>query len=277
MPNVRQQKKKCGNFLAIIITVVIAAVAIYLTAGLAAPFIAGAVGTATVAGFAATVVLTALAGAAIYAGLNIVQQGLMIAAGLQESFSWGQVRDQAKAGLKAGALAGMGAFAEAAKIGTEMQTIINVSKTALNVANKAYTQMKANDGKITNWSGLLMAAAPAVGDLGFDGAADAIDAYGDYASPWLGLAEQSLNGDSISSDDYLMAVGNTLSAAIGEIGNGKGEDPFSLQNMGARIGLQTVVAGALYDQLDDKYLATDYLAHSVGQELGGLVCSKVSG
>ncbi len=62
MPNVRQQKKKkkkkCGNFLGIIITVVIAAVAIYLTAGLAAPFIAGAVGTATVAGFAATVALT---------------------------------------------------------------------------------------------------------------------------------------------------------------------------------------------------------------------------
>lgn len=284
MPNVRQKKKKkkCGNFLAIIITVVVIAVAAALTGG-AALAIAGSAfiaGLGTAAAFVATVALSALAGAAIYAGMNIVQQGLMIAAGLQESFSWSQVRDQAKQGAVAGALAGMGSFAtvasETGRISSSMKTVIEVSKTATNVANKAYTQMKANDGKINNWSGLIMAAAPLAGDFGFDGAAKAVETYGDYASPWLSLAEKSLNGDEISSDDYLMAVGNTLSAAIGEIGSSEGDDPFSLQNISMRIGAQVAVAGALYDNLDDKDLAKDYFANAVGQEVGALAAQQAT-
>ena len=74
----------------------------------------------------------------------------------------------------------------------------------------------------------------------------------------------------ITSDHYLMAVGNTLSAAVGKIGSDKGDDPFSLQNMSMRIGAQVTVAGALYDHLDDKDLAKSYLANAVGQEVGGL-------
>lgn len=264
MPNVRQKKKKkkCGSFLAIVITVVIAVVAVYLTAGVAAPFIAGALTTAGVvgvAGFAATVALTALAGAAIYAGLNIVQQGLMIAAGLQEGFDWGQVRDQARQGAISGALAGMGAYAKTLDAADKMKTVINVSKTALNVANKAYQQMEANDGKITNWTGLLMAAAPAVGDLGFEEAAGVIDAYGDYATPWLGLAEKALSGDDLTSEDYLMAVGNTLSTAIDA-------NDSILSGELSKIGAKTLVAGAMY--LNDKDAAGDYFKNMVGQEVG---------
>jgi LysM repeat protein len=110
------------------------------------------------------------------------------------------------------------------------------------------------------------------GDLGLDGTATAVETYGDYAS----LAEKSLNGDDISSDDYLMAVGNTLSAAIGEIGSSEGDDPFSLQNMSMRIGAQVAVAGALYDNLDDEDLAKDYFANAVGQEVGGLAAQQAT-
>ncbi|MCP5324994.1 MAG: transglycosylase SLT domain-containing protein [Oceanospirillaceae bacterium] len=139
----------------------------------------------------------------------------------------------------------------------------------MNVAYKAYQQREANDGKITNWSGLLMAAAPLAGDFGFDKTAEVIADYGDYASPWLGLAEKAINGDEITSDDYIMAVGNTLSAAAGGIG-GEGEAKFSLQNITARLGAQLAISGAMYDQLDDKDLAIDYFANAVGQEVGGL-------
>ena len=114
-----------------------------------------------------------------------------------------------------------------------------------------------------------MAAAPLAGDFGFDKTAEVIADYGNYASPWLGLAEKAINGDEITSDDYVMAIGNTLSAAAGRIG-GEGEAKFSLQNITARLGAQLAISGAMYDRLDNKELAIDYFANAVGQEVGGL-------
>jgi YD repeat-containing protein len=276
MPNVRQEKKKkkCGSFLAIIITVVVIAVAAALTGG-AALAIAGSAfiaGLGTAAAFVATVALSALAGAAIYAGMNIVQQGLMIAAGLQESFSWSQVRDQAKQGAVAGALAGMGSFGELERA-KDMQSMINVSKVALNVASKAYFQMEANGGKISNWSGILMAATPALGEYeALQSTAEMVEEYGDYASPWLNMAEKAINGDTIRSEDYLMAVGNTLSTAIDT-------NTSYLGDTLSKIVAKTTVAGAMY--LGDKETANTYFNEMVGQEVGsflaGYAGSQMSG
>lgn len=275
MPNVRQKKKKkkCGSFLAIVITVVVVVAAAVLTGG-AAVAIAGAVTSAIGTGAAAivaTVVLTAVAGAAIYAGLNIVQQGLMIVAGLQEGFDWNQVRDQARQGAFAGAMAGLGAYAGLPETAESTRKIINVSKTALNVAYKAHQQVKQN-GEITNWTGLLMAAAPALSEFeAIAGAAEAISEWGAYATPWLNLAEKALNGDNISNEDVIQAAAGTLTAAIDDSDSAIGKN-FVDDNVMQNVA-KAVTAGAIY--LGDRDAARDYLQTTIGQEVGEYLSDQV--
>jgi len=105
----------CGSILAIIIIVVIAVVAIIATAGLAAAILGPA---AAAASSAATIAAYAAAGVIVGAIASVVQQGLFIALGYQQKFSWKDVAASAVAGGFAGAAAGVGQVAEvAAKAG----------------------------------------------------------------------------------------------------------------------------------------------------------------
>ena len=133
--------------------------------------------------------------------------------------------------------------------------------------------MEANGGKISNWSGILMAATPALGEFeALQSTAEMVEAYGDYASPWLNMAEKAINGETIHSEDYLMAVGNTLSTAIDT-------NTSYLGDTLSKIGAKTAVAGAMY--LSDKETADTYFNEMVGQEVGsflaGYAGSQMSG
>jgi hypothetical protein len=123
--------------------------------------------------------------------------------------------------------------------------------------------MEANGGKISNWSGILMAATPGLGEYeALQSTAEMVEKYGDYASPWLNMAEKAINGDTIRSEDYLMAVGNTLSTAIDT-------NTSYLGDTLSKIAAKTTVAGAMY--LGDKETANTYFNEMVGQEVGSFL------
>ena len=101
----------CGSILMIIIVVVIAVVA----AAFVGPLALALLNVVGAAGAIATVAAYAVAGALIAAAASIVQQGIFIALGYQESFSWKQVGNPAIAGAISGAAQGIGAAAQAAR------------------------------------------------------------------------------------------------------------------------------------------------------------------
>ena len=95
----------------------------------------------------------AVAGAVVGAAASIVQQGLFIALGYQESFSWKDVAAGAVAGAFSGAAQGLGAAAKAGEVIKHAKT----ASAALKVAAAASKQLITN-GKITSWASLAAAA-----------------------------------------------------------------------------------------------------------------------
>src|SRR6185312_6683941 len=79
----------CGSILAIIIVVVIAVVVAVVTAGIGGALVAAlGISTLTTGGLIAAAAVYAVTGAVIAAIGSVVQQGLFIALGYQEKFSW---------------------------------------------------------------------------------------------------------------------------------------------------------------------------------------------
>jgi nucleoid-associated protein YgaU len=280
LPNLKTPKKKgCGNILAIIIVVVIAVVIAIYAAPLLSVLgsaIGGVLGGGAVATFAGTVIAGAIVGAAA----SIVQQGLMVAMGYQEKFSWSDVGKAAlvgavTAGINTGAASGLKSLGEASS------TWAKVAQVAIKVGQNAAVQVVKN-GKITSWTSLaataLGSSAQSFGSGGVLGALDEVvngDTIGKYVTPWLNAAESYVRTGEVTTADWANAVGSTLSASLG---NGRtsadlaGEDDGStslrqnLADMARFTGTQALVAGAM--AFVDRDAAAQYFASTLGQEVG---------
>ena len=283
----------CGSILAIIVVVVIAVVVGFATAGLG-DVLVGALGIAGsgLGATLATVAVYAVAGAVVGAIGSVVQQGLFIALGYQQKFSWKDVAGAAVAGAFTGAAAGTGALLKAGQIAGSAVQYARVAEGVFDAAGAA-SQELIDNGKITSWTGL--AAAAAGGYLqGGEEAASAPGASADivssgteavslakdlkYVTPWAQLAETYVRQGSLTPSDWATAVGSTLAqAAVDNLGPkeespqpGQGETAADfgdrLENTALRVGTQALVAGAL--SLYNKQTALSYLETSVGQEVG---------
>jgi hypothetical protein len=286
----------CGSILSIIIVVVVAIVVAVVTAGVGAALVdalgisSTALGTAGAA--IATAATYAVAGAVVGAVGSIVQQGLFIALGYQKKFSWKQVAGGAAAGAFAGAALGVGALLKAGQIVGEVAVqYARVAEGALGALGQAAQEIIDN-GKITSWTGLAVAAAGGY----FQGAAEAAGAPGatadvvaagkeatellkdlKYVSPWVQLAETYARKGSLAPADWATAVGGTLSQAV--VNNFGAQDSAAqtvegrLENAALRLGTSALVAGAL--SAYDKKAALSYFENSVGHEVGEFLGSSI--
>ncbi len=300
LPNLKtppppKPKHGCGSIIMIIIIVVIAIVVSVITAGIAAPLAAGAVAAVgatagSVAAFVVTAAVYAVVGAVVAAIGSIVQQGLFIAMGYQEKFSWKAVGNAAVAGALSGAAQGVGAAAQAAAKAGELSAAgaqyAKIAVAALKTASAASTQLLEH-GKITSWTSLAAAAVGGYASAGqqiaageaanaagkFDlgaaktayeagQAASRIASIANYVSPWAQLAETYVRHDhKLTPLDWATAVGSTLSQAVSVEGEGK-----DFENAARHLGASLFVAGALRHY--DKDAAQSYFENSVGQEVG---------
>jgi YD repeat-containing protein len=224
----------CGSILAIIIIVVIAVVVAWATAGLGDVLVANlgiATGaTASAGSVAAAVAVYAVAGAVVAAVGSIVQQGLFVALGYQEKFSWKQVAGAAVSGLFTGAASGVGAALKAGSIvASSSIQFAKVATSALDVVGAASQQLIDN-GKITSWTSLAAAGVNGYAQAG-QAAAKATNAATDvvnaakatsafaaatnYVTPWAQLAETAIrNNGQLTPGDWAGAVGATLAQAV---------------------------------------------------------------
>lgn len=301
----------CGSILMIIIIVVIAVVVTIFTAGAGAAlfgalgsfFGVATAGALTLGSYVVAALSYAIAGALVAAVGSIVQQGLFIALGYQEKFSWKQVGSAAVSGALSGAASGLGAVANiAAKAGTlttQAASYVKIASAALQVSSVASKQLLDN-GKITSWTSL---AAAAVG--GYAGAAKGIasaeanavnvtngslqaataaantaqtlQTITNYVTPWAQLAETYVRNDGkLTPSDWAGAVGGTLATAV----TVETKDPFAsptiaeqLSNAGRRLGANLLVAGALSHY--DKTAAQGYMENAIGQEAGQFIATQV--
>lgn len=295
LPNLKSPppKKGCGSLLAIIIIVVIAVVATILTAGLAGVFL-GAAGTFLgLTGTAATIAAFAVAGAIVGAAASIVQQGLFIALGYQEKFSWKSVAAGAVSGAFAGAAQGLGQAAQAAAAVGKTVKYAKTASAALKVASVASKQLIEN-GKITSWTSLAAAGiggalsadraiqqgtleqAQAIGSQALAEGAnktlatlDSIQTAVDYITPWVELAETAIRNDGeLTAGDWISAVGGTLGTAlrVDPEGNELGD---RLGAATANVAISLAIGGAV--SLFDKDAALDWAYNAVGNEIGQFI------
>uniref|UniRef100_UPI002FDFA8BA HNH endonuclease n=1 Tax=Microbulbifer sp. M83 TaxID=3118246 RepID=UPI002FDFA8BA len=273
LPNLKtpESDDDCGNILMIIIVVVIAVVATWATGGLAGSLAQTLFSTTLAeAGLAATIASYAIAGAIVGAAASIVQQGLFIALGYQEEFSWKDVAAGAVAGAFTGAAQGLGKAVQAGKvIAKASEAYAKVATSALKVAGAASKQL-ITSGKITSWASLAGAAlAPTndgisgdelVGGLGgiIEGAA-----LGNMVTPWLEVAETYIREGELTTGDWVAAVGSTIGAAVGTT------DKFQIA--GSNLGANVLIGGAM--SLFDKDAGQQYIANAVGNEIGSRVAN----
>ncbi|AJQ94190.1 hypothetical Protein YC6258_02152 [Gynuella sunshinyii YC6258] len=288
MPNVRQKAKsrRCKNFFAIVIMVVVAVVAAALTAGASMLIMSAALAATsgvvmTTVAVAAAVIASAAVGAAIYAGMNIVQQGILIAADIQDGFDWSQVGKQAISGAESGAFAA--ATAGAGMLSGVAQTLAKVAiqATRIYVNRSSYTD---KHGHINNWSGMTLQMLSVFGD-GSEAANQAgkaadnankamaavnwINQNANYISPWLNLAETSINHNGQLTDaDWVNAIGQTFNAVVGDNVQGT-----RYTDVIKRSALETVGAVALSSI--DKEAAYSYFENSVAREIGEYAGGKI--
>jgi len=310
LPNLKtppppKPKKGCGSIIMIIIIVVIAVVASFFIGPVAGLLLQAALGTAgaAAAGIVATTIAYAVAGAIVAAVASIVQQGLFIALGYQDSFSWKQVGNAAIAGAITGAAQGLGEVAQAAKVAEAAgeATVISsstaqIASAALKASGVAVKQI-LDGGKITSWTSIAAAAigqymsadvseatktvesAEYAGDTftkAYDNAQAVLSLNStiQYATPWVQLAETYVRNDGkLTPMDWAGAAGATFAqfavdefGAQGQIGR---TTTGQLQNQSLRLGAELLVAGALRHY--DKDAAQSYFENSVGQEAGTFI------
>src|SRR5712692_5977375 len=295
----------CGGIIMIIIIVVIAVVASIVTAG-ASLALLGYLSVAEAvagAGLLATVVTFAVVGAVVAAIGSIIQQGLFIALGYQDKFSWKQVGHAAVVGAISGAASAVGGAAQAAEAAEAAGKATEVSASYLKIATAALkvtevaTKQLLDGGKITSWTSLASAAVSGylsaeVGNAqetvnaaekgaqvseGAYAAAQSVIALQhaiDYVTPWVQLAETYVRNDhKLTPMDWANAAGSTLSQAVannfGATGEGAKTPAGLLENGTLRLGTNLLVAGALSHY--DRDAAKSYFDNSVGQEVGQFI------
>jgi YD repeat-containing protein len=305
LPNVKAPQKKgdkCIQIIAIIIIVVVAVVVSVVTFGAAtaAASAAAAAGISAVAATAIAVGVGIVVGAALGVLGSILTQGLLIAIGYQDEFSWDQVATAGITGAISGAAAGLGAAVKAGVIVGEAVQYVKVAAAAIKVAENAVKQVRDNGG-ITSW--VSLAAAGVGGYLSIssqqvEGAnalasrattaeqlsraseaarvaqrasevAQTVSTISEYATPWLTLAETAIRNDGeLSASDWVSAIGGTLVSAVGEL---RRVDSLSNQYVQASLkGSTNLLVGGAYTLIDDQ-AGLNFLANAVGQEVGGLL------
>ncbi|WP_218943453.1 hypothetical protein [Exilibacterium tricleocarpae] len=280
LPNLKSDSKDdgCGSFLAIIIVAVIAVVAIIATAGLATAVIAPALGAIGLSGAALTVASFAIAGAIVGAAAAIVQQGIFIALGYQDDFSWRAVATGAITGALSGAAQGLGKLVEVGQLVGNAAKFAKLSARALQVTSAAVKQVRENDGKITSWASLAAAGLGPVQGVKADGSVGALvdsvatevgGALGatiQYVTPWLSVAESFVRNEEISAATWASAIGSTLTTGLSR--SGIGAEPIfdGLNLTGNQLATNLLVSGGL--ALFDKEAGEDYIASSIGNEIG---------
>lgn len=273
LPNLKTPKKKgCGNILAIIIIVVIAVVATILTAGLASVLLAGG-GFLGLTGTAATLAAYAVAGAVVGAAASIVQQGLFIALGYQDSFSWKDVAAAAVSGAFSGAAQGIGKAVELGQIVKASTNYARVAASALKVAGEASKQLITN-GKITSWASLAGAAlAPtkdgASGKTLLEGIGGLSPQHVSMITPWLEVAETYIREGEITSENWINAIGSTVSAAVSDT---SGLTGFEAAVSG--LGKNLLIGGAM--SAFNEEVGMSFLENSIGQEIGSYIGGELA-
>jgi len=312
-PEIRtiKKKKKWYQKLIQIVIIVIMIVAAVITAGAALAVAGaatpgllalgaslatslGAVGLTSVAAFAAAAAI----GAGVYAAASILTQGLAVASGLQDSFSWKAVGKAAISGAVSGGTSFLGAASGVAQF-------FGGSQTAARVAVEVGKQLIV-DGKISNVAGIAgaMAGGGAFGDTlkaysgtftaGLSMLESKVRGRGDNAMQWVSLATAALfdsgalnAGDAGSKDvanrpttpQYFDKAGNinwkvvavqAIGAAI--VADHRGEDA-ALSYIGNAVGEFVVQAGGRY--VDD--LAAQQREEARKQQLYGLGTGQSQG
>ncbi|WP_346837593.1 DUF6531 domain-containing protein [Microbulbifer sp. SAOS-129_SWC] len=271
LPNLKtpDSDSGCGNILMIIIVVVIAVVATIATAGLASALLPAVGGTFLgLSGTAATLAAWAVAGAVVGAAASIVQQGLFIALGYQESFSWKEVAAGAVAGAFSGAAQGVGAAVKAGQIAAKSVKYAKTAAAALKAAGAASKQL-ISAGKITSWSSV---AAAALGPTQNKSAGIDMEGFLDASTvqmvtPWLNAAETYIREGELTTADWVNAVGQTVGAAVGD-----GKNQFEILDGG--IQDQLLIGGAM--SLVDKRTGQDYINNAIGNEIGQAIAADLT-
>jgi hypothetical protein len=216
---------------------------------------AGVAAAATVSVTVGAVLTAAAVGAGVYAAASVLTQGLAVAAGLQDSFSWKAVGKAAIQGAVSGA-AGAITGGIAKGMGFAQGSWQNV---AVRVSVEAGKQV-ATDGKITSVAGLVGAAAAGGAFNGWGQAGTLIGEHsrafgaglgileskahgrGDNAMSWVGLATAAvLDSGSVSpgitTDDGKINWSYVALQAVGAaiVGQHRGEDA-GLSYFGNAIG-----------------------------------------
>ncbi len=238
--------------------------------------------TATGGAIGATTASGLIAGAIVGAAASVVQQGLFIAMGYQDNFSWKAVAAGAISGAFTGAARGLAtnAAAEAAKKGVEVTQYAKVAAAALNVAGAASKQL-IEHGKITSWTSLATAALGSTKTLGkvnivdvgtgaesvineLPGISTDLGIAMDYVSPWLEVAESYVRNGELTTADWVGAVGGTLSHALTSTDNS-----ISRALDGNDTAINMLVGGAM--SAFDRQTGMNFIANTVGQEVGSQV------
>jgi LysM repeat protein len=221
-------KKGCGG-VGTILVIAVAVIAATLTAGVAAPAVAGLFGGGT--GVAAGVA-GAVAFGAVY---STVTQGVLIAAGLQKKFSF---KDVAIGAVSQLASFGLDSLVEAGKLGGALKSIKDTNHyayTALRgAASRALTDgigVATGLQKSFSWREVALAAvtAPVARFLseqavGFTGAPGRVgDLVGNVAGSLGGSAVRAIAGERVTSRSLLQDLGRSLgNAAVGYLGDNLG-------------------------------------------------------
>ncbi|MDQ0016118.1 YD repeat-containing protein [Variovorax boronicumulans] len=230
----------CGG-IGQIIMIVVAVVATVFTAGAASLAMAGTLGSATAGGIM-TAGVGALAGGSIGAAViggavgSIVSQGVGIAIGAQDSFSWKGV---ALGALGAGVTAGVGSYL--GPVGSSVQGFDRVlayaGRAALSSAVTQGISVVTGLQSSFSWKGV---AASAVGAGVGTAVADAVSpAFGD--SPLGQFATRAVSGFAagatvaamrggrvniaqVATDAFGNALGDSLADAMGQSSNSRSDD-----------------------------------------------------
>jgi hypothetical protein len=226
-----------------------------------------------------------------------VQQGLFIALGYQQKFSWKDVAASAVAAGFASSAKGLSTLASAVKAGEVTADVsvnfLKVSSAVLQVASVASQQLIEN-GKITSWTSLASSAVNGYYQSDFTSAQQTVNAANsgqavaasaldnakslltlehsiEYVTPWVQLAETYVRNDGkLTPTDWANAAGSTLAAAVSN-NLGSQSDSFGarLENAALRLSANALVAGAL--SRFDKSAAESYIYNSIGQEAGQFI------
>jgi YD repeat-containing protein len=254
-PEIRTIKKKkkwyqkLVQIIIVVIMIVAAIVVSFVTAGMASPLMA------------------AVVGAAIMGAASIVTQGLMMAVGLQDKFSWKQV-GQAALG---GAVAGFGASI----VGQYANSASTLQNIAVRVGVEAGKQMVLNDGKITNVSGLLVAAASggALKAMGLDSMQKTFEAYRNTVGAGLSLLESKVRGQGDNAMQWVALASAALTdgGAFGSDAAGKPGKSEYITKAGEinwrMVAVQAVGAAIVTDRRGGD-AGRQYLGNAIGSTLG---------